>query len=328
MSEIFVSYAAEDRARVKRIVDALATAEGGWAVWWDFTILPGENWHQRIESQLDAAKCVVVIWTRASVRSHWVLTEANEGLKKGVLVPAFLDDVQPPLAFRIIQGARLFAGFDTEINKLVSAVGSTLQRSTAGSAAEKPRPHEKSNPREPRSSVGSDGESKTDRAREEKTKSQDARIREASIKSSLAKRKLLWALAALLSGELIVFSLGVISPEMVESFGDHSVSTIAFVFQMLGCVAWCYWFYSAFGQSRFLGRYLLVVGFMSAIFWSIFDLLGPRSVITILPQDKVPYAWRPTLDWWALMTMFLAIDSAGLFGVCGFRWLVQLLTLD
>jgi hypothetical protein len=173
MSEIFVSYAAEDRARVKRVVDALAAAERSWVLWWDFTILPGENWHQRIEGQLDAAKCVVVIWTRASVRSHWVLTEANEGLKRGVLVPAFFDDVQPPLAFRMIHGARLFAGFDIEIKKLTAAVGSVLQRSTATSATEKPRPREKSsNSREPRSSGISEPEPKTDREREGKTKSQ------------------------------------------------------------------------------------------------------------------------------------------------------------
>jgi hypothetical protein len=110
---------------------------------------------------------------------------------------------------------------------------------------------------------------------------------------------------------------------MVDNMGDNLVPQIAFVFQMLGGVALCFLFYSAFEQFQFPGRYLLVVGFISAISWSIFDLLGPRAVITILPPDKVPYAWKPTLDWWAIMTMMLAIDSTGLFGVCVIRWLVK-----
>jgi hypothetical protein len=49
MSDIFISYANEDRPRVKPLVDALA--QMGWSVWWDRTILAGKRWEEVIEKR-------------------------------------------------------------------------------------------------------------------------------------------------------------------------------------------------------------------------------------------------------------------------------------
>jgi hypothetical protein len=105
VSDVFLSYASADRPRVAPLVEALRTR--GWSVWWDRTVAPGKTWDDVIESALADARCVVVLWSRNSIRSHWVLTEAEEARNRGILVPALLEDVTIPLAFRRIQAADL-----------------------------------------------------------------------------------------------------------------------------------------------------------------------------------------------------------------------------
>ncbi len=105
VSDIFISYATEDKARIKPLVDALQLC--GWTVWWDRTILAGKVWEREIERALSAARCVIVAWSQASVESEWVWTEADEGKRRSILVPLLLDPVIIPLAFRRIQAANL-----------------------------------------------------------------------------------------------------------------------------------------------------------------------------------------------------------------------------
>ncbi len=102
----------------------------GWSVWWDRAIPPGRSFDEVIEEELDSSKCVVVLWSTASVLSHWVKTEATEGLNRNVLVPALIEDVKIPLAFRLLQSARVTDWNGElphqEIGKLVSAIGTIL----------------------------------------------------------------------------------------------------------------------------------------------------------------------------------------------------------
>lgn len=105
MSDIFISYASADRSRVEPLVDALRGL--GWSVWWDRTIPAGKTWDQVIEAALTDARCVIVLWSHASVRSDWVRTEAEEGKRRGILIPAMIEDVNIPLAFKRIQAANL-----------------------------------------------------------------------------------------------------------------------------------------------------------------------------------------------------------------------------
>jgi hypothetical protein len=105
MDEIFISYKSSDKARVKVLVEALERE--GWSVWWDREIPPGKAFDQVIEEALNAAKCVIVVWSKGSVVSDWVKTEASEGARRGVLVPVLIDDVKIPLEFRRIQAAWL-----------------------------------------------------------------------------------------------------------------------------------------------------------------------------------------------------------------------------
>ena len=70
-------------------------------------MVAGPSYDEKIEEALDSSRCVVVVWSANSIRSTWVRTEANEGLIRNVLVPLLIDDVRPPLAFRIAQTAKM-----------------------------------------------------------------------------------------------------------------------------------------------------------------------------------------------------------------------------
>jgi len=98
MADIFLSYAREDKEAAQRLADALSSS--GYDVWWDPDIPAGPSFTQVIEEALASAKCVVVLWSGASVRSGWVQDEAREGQERGVLVTARLENVKPPLGFR------------------------------------------------------------------------------------------------------------------------------------------------------------------------------------------------------------------------------------
>lgn len=84
-----------------------AFARHRWNVWWDRKIPPGKSFDQVISEAMDAARCVVVLWSKASANSDWVKEEATEGLQRGILIPVLIEDVKIPLGFRRIHAARL-----------------------------------------------------------------------------------------------------------------------------------------------------------------------------------------------------------------------------
>lgn len=105
MSDIFISYASTDRNKAERLANAFI--QQGWSVWWDRQIPPGKSFDEVIEYALSAARCVIVLWSKESVSSRWVKTEAAEAAAKGILVPALIDQVSIPLEFKRIEAADL-----------------------------------------------------------------------------------------------------------------------------------------------------------------------------------------------------------------------------
>ena len=125
-TDVFVSYKAEDRARLTPFVKALEAE--GFTVWWDAHIGTGANWREEIQQHLDAARCVIVAWSQHSVgpEGHFVRDEATRAKRRGSYVPIRLDDVEPPLGFGEVQ-APLFSGWkgrrsDPRFVALVDAV--------------------------------------------------------------------------------------------------------------------------------------------------------------------------------------------------------------
>ena len=128
MADIFVSYSKIDRNRVKPIMELLEAQ--GWRVWWDQNIDVGEPWRAKIERELRAAKCVVVVWTPSSISSEWVKQEADEGLRRGILIPVSIGANLAPLGLRHIQAIDLTSWrgeFDADpARKLVAGVRRVL----------------------------------------------------------------------------------------------------------------------------------------------------------------------------------------------------------
>jgi len=105
MSDIFISYARADKHKAELLADAFSRK--GWSVWWDRHIPPGQSFDETIESALNSARCVIVLWSTHSVSSRWVKTEAAEGADRGILVPAMIDHAPIPLEFKRIEAADL-----------------------------------------------------------------------------------------------------------------------------------------------------------------------------------------------------------------------------
>ncbi len=105
MNDLFLSYAREDQERAKSL--AVLFAAQGWSVFWDQIISARESFPEVLGRELDSAKCVVVLWSQASVHSQWVKEEAFTATRRNALFPVLIDDVDIPFGFRTIQTASL-----------------------------------------------------------------------------------------------------------------------------------------------------------------------------------------------------------------------------
>ena len=136
MAEVFISYAREDCDPVERLVGALAAA--GVDCWWDRQLCAGIRFAEDIEANLRAAKAVVVIWTRHSVASNWVVDEACVGRDTGRLVPITFDRTPPPLGFRqyhVIDFSPWLDGDSRPVGQLMAAIEQIKARAQRASTS-------------------------------------------------------------------------------------------------------------------------------------------------------------------------------------------------
>ena len=127
MADIFLSYASEDRERVRPLVAAFE--QRGWSVFWDLSSIPaGRRFYDVIDEALRDSACIVVIWSQLSVNSDWVRAEAERGRQRDVLVPVRIDDI--PIPFDGLQTANLIdSSITTEndaFNRLITHLSERL----------------------------------------------------------------------------------------------------------------------------------------------------------------------------------------------------------
>jgi len=131
-TDIFVSYKAEDRPRLVPLVSALEAE--GFTVWWDSHIRGGADWREDIQRHLDAAKCVIVAWSRRSAgpEGDFVRDEASRARRRGVYLPIRLDRTEPPLGFGEIQAILLKGWRGDRSDPRFVAITDAVRRRIAG----------------------------------------------------------------------------------------------------------------------------------------------------------------------------------------------------
>lgn len=110
MTDVFISYKREERARCVAIYNALVDLK--LSVWFDAHIEPGTDFDREIEREVRGAGAVLVLWSELAADSDWIRAEARTGRQREKLVAARLDDCLPPLEFASVQAVDLFDGPD------------------------------------------------------------------------------------------------------------------------------------------------------------------------------------------------------------------------
>jgi TolB-like protein/tetratricopeptide (TPR) repeat protein len=105
MSEVFISYAHSAAPQARRAAETLRAL--GYSVWLDDDLPAHRAFTHEIERQLTAAKAALVIWSADSVRSEWVLSEANRAREAHKLVQLTIDGARLPMPFDQIHCADL-----------------------------------------------------------------------------------------------------------------------------------------------------------------------------------------------------------------------------
>lgn len=99
MADIFISYSQQNREQA-RLLAAFLEAEG-YSVWWDTSLLGGDNFRKVIMTELGRARAVIAIWTEQSIHSDWVASEAGRAHADRKLIPVkqrslTYRDIPPP----------------------------------------------------------------------------------------------------------------------------------------------------------------------------------------------------------------------------------------
>lgn len=130
---VFVSYAREDRERVRTLVEYLTRQ--GFHVFWDEDLDPGSPFRMALDDALQHAACAVVVWTHTSVTSEFVRSEAARANGRGALIPVVFDaGVQLPLGLDELHHLDLsgWDGAETErTRRLVAAIEKLVRRGSS-----------------------------------------------------------------------------------------------------------------------------------------------------------------------------------------------------
>lgn len=141
MTDLFISYKAEDRARIAPLVQELEAA--GFGVWWDQHIGAGSDWRSEIESHLESARCVLVAWSERTTgpEGRFVRDEAAAAQETGRYLPVIIDRVRPPLGFREVQAIDLVGWKGQRGDPRFEALVAAIRAKLSGEAPVAPARH-------------------------------------------------------------------------------------------------------------------------------------------------------------------------------------------
>jgi hypothetical protein len=116
---IFISYAHNDVKFAKNLAGYLT--EKGFSVWWDFSLIPGSRFREVLASKIDSANKVIVIWSKHSVISSFVLDEAARAAGQSKLIPLSISNTLPPLGFGGLHTLSIH-NLEKDVDRVVEAI--------------------------------------------------------------------------------------------------------------------------------------------------------------------------------------------------------------
>jgi hypothetical protein len=129
MTDVFISYSKDDRVIAETLAGKLAAK--GLTVWWDTELVGGEDFREAIEERLEAATVVTVLWSPSSIKSRYVIDEADVAAASGKLVSVLVGGLaanRMPMGFRSLQSVLI--SDDIGIDRALQRRGLTLTSSS------------------------------------------------------------------------------------------------------------------------------------------------------------------------------------------------------
>src|SRR5262245_47223100 len=124
MSDVFISYVNQDSKIAALIYDRLK--EAGISTWADKDIRTGEEWSTIIDEALKSASSIVLVLSRAALKSPFLASEYSYFLRQNKrLIPVLAEPIPIedfPLSLSRFQYIDLTEDFDTGIQELVRAI--------------------------------------------------------------------------------------------------------------------------------------------------------------------------------------------------------------
>jgi hypothetical protein len=115
MADFFINYAQPERPLAQKLADWLK--HQGYTAWWDFELVPGEDFGTTIRRQIETAQAVITIWSERAARSQWVIAELQLSVDRGLrLTPLRADDTELPVPFNFYQATRI-NNWDEDLDK-------------------------------------------------------------------------------------------------------------------------------------------------------------------------------------------------------------------
>lgn len=97
MAEIFISYKSERRPAARHLAKVLGAY--GFDAWYDYGLIPGEDFERRLTAEMAAANVILVLWCRRATASDWVNREAREAVRTGKYLPCRIEATALPEEF-------------------------------------------------------------------------------------------------------------------------------------------------------------------------------------------------------------------------------------